>query len=230
MRHFFRKNAVPASLMLVLVLALSLGLLACGSNSTGSTATTTSGSGTTAGSTGTTTASASSTTASGTATTDAGSSTGSTIKVVDNGGKSAAEWQAELPKLEKAVQDNSTDLTALQALAIAQYQLKKYDDAAATYEKMLAIKDEPLTHNNYGNVLRDSGKNDLAIAQYQKAIDGDPTLVVAYINLSVMYSNAGDKANADKVLSQGIAATTGDGQTRLKAVKAELDGATTTTT
>ena len=230
MRHFFRKNAVPASLMLVLVLALSLGLLACGSNSSGSTTTTASGSGTTVGSTGTTTASASGTTAGGTATTDAGSSTGSTIKVVDSGGKSGAEWQAELPKLEKAVQDNSTDLAALQALAVAEYQLKKYDDAAATYEKMLAIKDEPLTHNNYGNVLRDAGKNDLAIAQYQKAIDGDPTLVVAYINLSVMYTNAGDKANADKVLSQGIAATTGDGQTRLKTVKAELDGATTTTT
>lgn len=230
MRHFFRKNAVPTSLMLVLVLALSLGLLACGSNSTGSITTTASGSGTTVESTGTTTASASGTTAGGTATTDAGSSTGSTITVVNSGGKTAAEWQAELPKLEKAVQDNPTDLTALQALAVAQYQLKNYDDAAATYEKMLAIKDDPLTHNNYGNVLRDAGKTDSAIAQYQKAIAGDPTLVTAYINLAMVFTNENDKADADKVLSQGIAATTGDSQTRLKTVKAELDGTATTTT
>lgn len=225
MRHFLRKSAVPASLMLVLVLALSLGLLACGSNSTNSTATTAAGSGTTAASTGTTTAPATDTTAGGTATTaGVSNATGSTIVA---GG---TDFQAELPKLQKAVQDNPTDLTALQALAVAQYNLKKYDEAAATYEKMLAVKDEPLTHNNYGNVLRDAGKNDLAIAQYQKAIAGDPTLVVAYVNLAVMYSTVGDIANADKVLSQGIAATTGDDQTRLKAVKTKLDKAMTTTT
>lgn len=220
MRRFVSKGAVPVMVLLALVLALSLGLIACSGSTSASSTTTTSASSDT-------TAASSDTTSGGTVSTAAGSSTGSTVV---QGGKTAAQWQAELPGLQKAVQDNPTDLTALQALAVAQYQLKKYDDAAATYQKMLAVKDDPLTHNNYGNVLRDAGKNDLAIAQYQKAIAGDPTLVVAYINLAVMYSTAGDLTNADKVLSQGIGATTGDDQTRLKAVKDKLDKPAATTT
>ena len=204
-----------ALVLMSLVLALSVGIVACGSSSSSATTATTSA--------------GSQTTSSASASTSGTTGAGASSTIVE-GGQSTTDWQAQLPQLQKAVQDNPTDLTALQALAVAQYQLKKYDDAAATYEKMLAIKDDALTHNNYGNVLRDAGKNDSAIAQYQKAIAGDSTLVVAYINLAVMYSTVGDLTNADKVLSQGIAATSGDDQTRLKTIKDKLDKAATTTT
>lgn len=216
---------VTFALVLVsLLLALSVGVVACGSSgSSVTTATTSAGSQTTSSGGASNSGTTASTSTSGT--TGAGASS-----TIVEGGQPATDWQAQLPQLQKAAQDNPTDLTALQALAVAQYQLKKYDDAAATYEKMLAVKDDALTHNNYANVLRDAGKNDAAIAQYQKAIAGDPKLVVAYVNLAVMYSTVGDLTNADKVLSQGIAATSGDDQTRLKTIKDKLDKAVTTTT
>ena len=210
-----------ALVLMSLVLALSVGIVACGSSSSSATTATTS-----AGSQ--TTSSASASTSGATASVATTTVNGNTRVV--QGGKTAAEWEAQLPQLQKAVQDAPSDLTALQALAVAQYNLQKYDDAAATYEKMLAVKDDPLTHNNYGNVLRDAGKNDAAIAQYQKAIAGDPTLVVAYVNLAMMYSTDHDLANADKVLAQGIAATSGADQTRLKTIKDSLDKPAATTT
>ena len=207
--------------LMSLVLALSVGIVACGSSGSSATTTTTS-----AGSQ--TTSPASASTSDATASVATATVNGNTRVV--QGGKTAAEWEAQLPQLQKAIQDAPSDLTALQALAVAQYNLQKYDDAAATYEKMLAVKDDPLTHNNYGNVLRDAGKNDAAIAQYQKAIVDDPTLVVAYLNLAMMYSTDHDLASADKVLAQGIGATSGADQTRLKTIKDSLDQPDSTTT
>jgi Tfp pilus assembly protein PilF len=181
---------------------------------------------------GSTTAASSSTSTAGsaagsTASTVAGSS--DTIRVVE-GGKTAEEYAAEVPDLQKAVDAAPTDLVALQALAVAQYNSTDYDGATATYLKMLQIKDDPMTRNNYANVLRDAGKKDEAKAEYEKAIAADPTLTVAYLNLSVMYSSENNLTEANKVLDRGIAGTTGDDQTRLKNYKQKLNTPTTTST
>jgi Flp pilus assembly protein TadD len=179
---------------------------------------------------GSTTAASSSTSitasaAGGAASTVAGST--GTTRIVD-GGKTAEEYAAEMPDLQKAVDANPTDLAALQALAVAQYNSTKYDDAVATYLKMLQISDEPMTRNNYANVLRDSGKKNEAKAEYEKAIAAEPSLTVAYMNLVGMYNDEKNIAEANKVLDRGIAATTGEDQTRLKNYKVQLNTPTTT--
>jgi tetratricopeptide (TPR) repeat protein len=144
------------------------------------------------------------------------------------GGKTVEEYAAALPDLEKAVTSNQNDLAALQELAIAQYNTEKYEAAAATYQKMLQLKDDAFTRNNYGNVLRDWKKTDEAKAEYQRAISADPTLAVAYVNLVSILAADKNLAEANKILDQGIAATTGDDQARLKNYKEQLNTPTTT--
>ncbi len=169
-----------------------------------------------------------------TTSTEAGeqSSTTSTsvIKRVDVSGKSAADYEKEIPDLQKKVESNPQDLAALQELAIAQYQTQRYSDAAATYKKMLAIADEPITHNNYANVLRDWGKNDEAKQEYEKALAADPQLTAAYLNLSSVYLTEESTSKAYEVLDRGIANTNGEDQQRLKDVKAQLQAQQTSTT
>jgi len=201
---------------LVLGVLGALAWLAAGCSGAGESASTSS----TGGSTVTTAAAANGT---------AQTTTTSQAQRVVVGGKTPEEYAAALPDLEKAVQANPTDLAALQELAVAQYNTNKYDEAAATYQKMLQLKDDAVTHNNYANVLRDAGQADQAKAEYEKAIAVDPSLAVAYLNLVGMYATEKNLTEANKVLDRGIGATTGDDQTRLKNYKDKLNTPTTTT-
>ncbi len=142
----------------------------------------------------------------------------------------SAQAEAELPDLEKAVEASPTDLAALQELASAQWLTKRYEGAAATYEKMLEIKEDAVTRNNYGNVLRDWESWAEAKAQYEIAIADDPTYATAYINLAVILVSEGDVDAAVAKLDKGIAATTGDDKASLEAYKTKLTGESTTTT
>ena len=146
------------------------------------------------------------------------------------GGKSAEEYEAALPDLEKAVQAAPDDLKALQELAIAQYNTGRYEQAAATYQKMLQLKDDAFTRNNYGNVLRDWKKLDEAKAEYEKAISMDSTLATAYVNLASVLASEGDVAAALEVLDRGLQTITGEDKTRLESFKEKLTAATASTT
>mgnify|MGYP001129117497 FL=1 len=101
-----------------------------------------------------------------------------------------------------------TDLYSLERLAIVHYQLDNYEEAAAAYQKLLAIVDDAFTHNNLGNVYRDWGKSDEAKAQYEQAIALDPTLKQPYINLALLYKAEGDIEAAREVLARGSEAIT----------------------
>jgi Flp pilus assembly protein TadD len=196
--------------VLALIIAMALMVAACGSDAEDSV-----------------TASTTSTTGAGTAATAATSGDASTTTTtgpdrVVVGGKTAEEYAASLPELQKAVEANPTDLVALQTLAVAQYNSGKLDEAAATYLKMLEVKDDPTVHNNYANVLRDQKKLDEATAQYLKAIDGDAALTAAYINLAAIYLGEENIVDAEKILDQGIAHTVGEDKTRLEDYKTSI--------
>lgn len=163
------------------------------------------------------------TTGSGTTTVN----TGTTTFVL--GGMTREEYESALPQLKEKAENSPNDLAALQELAIAQYQTERFAEAADTYSAMLAIKDDALTHNNRANVLRDWGKTDDAKAEYEKAIALDPTLAVAYVNLSAVFLREQDVDKAIDTLDRGIAKTTGDDQQRLKDIKASTLEATQTT-
>lgn len=141
------------------------------------------------------------------------------------GAKSEEEYKQAIPQLEEKLKQTPDDLEALQELAIAQYNTKQYEAAAQTYQKMLQVKDDPFTRNNYANVLRDWGKTDEAKAEYQKAIAADPKLTVAYINLATVLVREDKKDEAIKILDQGIAQAEGEGLERLQAYKVQLSKA-----
>ena len=145
------------------------------------------------------------------------------------GGKTAEEYEAALPDLERAVETAPEDLAALQELAIAQYNTGRYEEAVTTYQKMLELKDDAFTRNNYGNVLRDWKKLDEAKAEYEKAISTDPTLVTAYVNLASVLAAEGNTSEAVAVLDRGLTAVTGEDKDRLESFKERLAAATTTT-
>lgn len=210
-----RLRVALTAAFVILTAALSVAMVGCSSSGGTNTSDTT-----------TTTAAAASAAATGTTgSTDTGvASVGGTNRVIV-GGKSQQDYAASIPGLQKAVEANPQDLTALQELAVAQYNADKLEDAATTYQKMLAIKDDPTVHNNYGNVLRDLKKIDEAMAEYRKAIDGNPALYNAYINLASMYVAQKNLAEAEKLLDQGIAHTTGADQESLKRYKASLSQA-----
>jgi Flp pilus assembly protein TadD len=158
------------------------------------------------------------------ATDTSGQSTTNTTRLVE-GGKTSEAYASEIPGLQKAADASPRDVTALQNLAVAQYNAGKYDAAGATYLRMLQIKDDPTTRNNYGNVLRDQGNFDEAKTEYQKAISGDPALAVAYINLAGVLALKGNASDAQKVLDQGVAHTTGSDKQRLLTYKTTLSKA-----
>jgi Tfp pilus assembly protein PilF len=177
-------------------------------------------------STGSTTGSTAATTATTVAATDnSGSTTTSEPTRLVVGGKTSEEYAAQLPDLQKAVDASPNDLTALQELAVAQYNSGKYDDAAVTYQKMLKIQDDPIVHNNYGNVLRDQKKLTEAKAQYQEAVAGNPSQVAPYINLAQILAAEGNLSEAQKVLDQGIARTVGEDRQRMQDYKTTLSQA-----
>lgn len=137
-------------------------------------------------------------------------------------GKSREEYEKSIPELKQKLETAPHDLDVLQQLAIAQYNTKHYEEAAATYQRMLAIKDDAFTRNNYANVLRDWGKTEEAKEQYRKAIETDPKLVVAYINLTSLLLREGKKDEAIALLDKGIANTSGEDRERLESYKNQV--------
>ena len=198
-RHISTGSAVLTIIGLLLVAALGLSISGCGDDEGDSSTTSTAGVSTTTGE----------------STTTLGQTTTSF--------KTAADYEASIPGLTEQAKANPTDLVTLQQLAIAQYQARQYDEAAATYAAMLAVEDSATTHNNLANVLRDQGKTDEARNEYETALTLDPGLAIAYMNLASLSLRLGDSAEALAVLERGIAKTVGADQQRLQELKATIE-------
>jgi Flp pilus assembly protein TadD len=205
------------ALAVFVLVALTVFVAACG-NSSGSTTTVSTAASSTSESTGTSAGSSDSTT-----TTVASTNTSTIVQ----GGKSADAYKAEIPDLEKKVQANPTDIASWLELAVANYNLGNYETAVTDYKNILAQENDAFTHNNLGNVYRDWGKPDQAIAEYQTAISLDPTLKPPYINLANVYKNQGDLTSAMKVLQQAEAAMSGDDKTSIQKFEQEITSTTT---
>jgi tetratricopeptide (TPR) repeat protein len=160
-------------------------------------------------------------------TTTTSQTTTTSENTVVSGGKTKDEYRAEIPELEKAVAADPSDLTSLEKLAVAHYQLKEYDQAAEAYLKILAQVDDAFTYNNLGNVYRDQKKLDQAIAQYLKAIELDPTLKQPYINLARVYKENDQMDKAIAILEQAKKALN---PTDVESVTKYEDAMTSTTT
>ncbi|OFW61947.1 MAG: hypothetical protein A2133_07030 [Actinobacteria bacterium RBG_16_64_13] len=119
---------------------------------------------------------------------------------------SQALWEALLPKLETAVRAAPDDVNAQRKLALAYYNLGRFDEAATIYRGLLAAGEDAVLRDRLGNALREMG--DLAGAEnaYRKAIADDPTLAPAYLNLAELLWRQGRDEEALAAIDEGLKA------------------------
>jgi tetratricopeptide (TPR) repeat protein len=76
-------------------------------------------------------------------------------------------------------------------------KLGRHEEAAASYEKSLALHpDHPDTHNNLGVVLKKLHEDERAIRAFEAAMQLDPGFQNAPFNLATLYFRLGDRENA----------------------------------
>ena len=111
-----------------------------------------------------------------------------------------------LPKLETAVRAAPDDVNAQRKLALAYYNLGRFDEAATIYRGLLAAGEDAVLRDRLGNALREMG--DLAGAEnaYRKAIADDPTLAPAYLNLAELLWRQGRDEEALAAIDEGLKA------------------------
>lgn len=86
------------------------------------------------------------------------------------------------------VKKNPTAWIAYHNLADTLIEMRRFEEAAAYYEKALALKpDYAKTHNNLGNALNLLGRIDEAIDEFLDAIQNKPEMAEAHNNLAVQY-------------------------------------------
>lgn len=93
----------------------------------------------------------------------------------------------------------------VQSTALELYQKGDMKTAAVVVEQEL--KQDPnnaILLNLQGNVFRDSGKPEAAIASYQLAIKNSPDLLAPRSNLIATYLNLNKKAEAHTALSEAL--------------------------
>lgn len=93
----------------------------------------------------------------------------------------------------------------LEKAAAVSYRLQQYDSAIDSYVKALQQKsNDAVMWNAVGNVQRDAGKAQDAIASYKKAIEVDKKYIIAYSNLINLYLLQSNQSEAKKILDQGL--------------------------
>ena len=78
--------------------------------------------------------------------------------------------------------------------------LGRYAEAEAYFQRALTGLDDPLTHYNLGLVYAVTGRLDRAAAQYQQALDRDPMLSDARVNLATALARQGRLDGASREL------------------------------
>jgi tetratricopeptide (TPR) repeat protein len=138
---------------------------------------------------------------------------------------SKEEWAALLPRLREVADADPDDVNAQRKLALAYYNLGRLDEAAAIYERLLAIEEDAVLRNRLGNTLRDAGDVAGAGAAYRKAIADDPTLAPPYLNLAELLWRQGRDDEALATIDEGLGAVPEDSRATLEEGRKVLEEA-----
>jgi len=148
----------------------------------------------------------------------------SVLPATDRVQPSEDEWAELLPRLLQLVAAAPEDVNARRALALAYYNLGRFDDALAIYESLLASADDPVLRNRLGNTLRDMG--DIAGAEdaYREALVADPTLAAPYLNLAELLWRQGRDQEALTIIDEGLKLVPEEDRAALEAGCEVLEG------
>ena len=97
-------------------------------------------------------------------------------------------------------------LEALVALAKREHAAGRLAAAAEAYRRIIALRpDIAEAYNNLGNVLKDQGKRDEAVANFRRAATLKPSLVAAHMNLGAAFREQGKFDQAAARFRQALA-------------------------
>lgn len=109
---------------------------------------------------------------------------------------------------------NEDRVKAYFILAESNYALKKYDDAIADYQELLDLQStnnqKSFYNNLLGNIYRDQGKYDQALASYKLATEQNSKNTIAWTNLIYLDISQGDQAAASANYDAALAANPGN--------------------
>jgi tetratricopeptide (TPR) repeat protein len=84
-------------------------------------------------------------------------------------------------------------------------QLAAREKATREYREALALNaDWPSENVNEGNFLLRQGRMDAAMAAFRRALELDPLLIGAYVNLADLYRQQGRDGEGEKLLREGL--------------------------
>jgi len=94
---------------------------------------------------------------------------------------------------------------AWQSLGNAQQQQGQLADAAAAFERALALEDNALARSQLGGILLQQGELTGAISQYERAAELDPQEPRYQVRLGSLYASRGDLAQAEAAFQAALA-------------------------
>jgi tetratricopeptide (TPR) repeat protein len=97
-----------------------------------------------------------------------------------------------------------TNADAMRELGRAYLGLKRPGLARYVFKNALEIKPDARIYYFLGNLENDDGDYKLALANYQQAVDTDPTLAAAFNNLAILNQKAGNHPEAIKNLTRAL--------------------------
>ena len=128
-----------------------------------------------------------------------------------NGDLAGAELSLEQAMIKESKPDYESQL------AVVKYRLKKYSDAIAEYQKLIAAKQDPaFAWNGIGNAYRDWALQDTssrldrqakAIDAYKQALVADPAYLASYTNQVLLLKDMGRISDALSVAKDGYSKT-----------------------
>jgi choline-sulfatase len=102
-----------------------------------------------------------------------------------------------IPALEKAVHLNPSDTDSLNDLAMAYLETQRIEDSERTFKWLLAADEHyALAHNGLGLIAIQKRDISAARGHFEKAVQLDPNLLEAQLNLGRIYKNMGANARA----------------------------------
>ncbi len=125
---------------------------------------------------------------------------------------------------EKAAQLNPSDLQSQANLATAYLEKQRLADAERVYRWILAV--DPAygaAYNGLGVIAIQRQDANAARGYFEKAVEDDPDLADAQLNLGLLYKMAGDRGKARRCLEAFLAKASGkEYREVIPKVKAEL--------
>lgn len=126
----------------------------------------------------------------------------------------AKDYKNAIAEINKVMAEGNTNPILYRVLAYCQFETKDFKNGLVNMEtfRASALKNGkpkfiPLDYSYYGKLLAENGKDSLAIAELNKAIELDPNFVDGYSDIAGIYLKAKDYPQAAKFYQKKIDAT-----------------------